>query len=71
MGKPTVEKGYTLARDKDGLTQRDRDVREQVLAGLSATEIADQLGLTRARVYQILHKNNWKARDGRGGRGKG
>lgn len=59
------KKGYTLDRDATGLTRQERAVREAILAGNSATETAQQLGISRTRVYQIAAARGWKFPDGR------
>lgn len=45
---------YTLDKDESGLTRRQREVLHLVRQGHSQSEIADEMGLTRQRVSQII-----------------
>ena len=44
---------YDLDRDDRGLTVKEREVEALLAEGLSPSEIAGRLGLTRQRVWQL------------------
>lgn len=45
--------GYAIGRDDSGLTTREREVLQQMVAGQSGPQIAHVLGITKQRVDQI------------------
>ena len=54
--------GYMIGRDSGGLTDREREVMSRLASGMTQHQIAEQLGLTKQRVGQIvtaLRKKGW------------
>ena len=47
---------YAIGRDADGLTARDREVRDLLKQGKSQPEIREVTGLGKQRVWQIVQK---------------
>ena len=52
--KSHVPSGYEIGLDEDGLTAREREVRDLIGKGLTAGQIAEKIGVTRQRVSQYV-----------------
>ena len=48
--------GYEIGRDELGLTERDRKVAAGIRAGRKQTQIAEELGISRQRVSEIVKR---------------
>lgn len=45
--------GYEIDRNEEGLTAREREVYDRLIAGDTFQEIGDAIGITRQRVGQV------------------
>lgn len=50
-----VKAGYTLDRDKRGLTEREREVLADLVLGRTPRQTAEVHGLSKQRVWSILN----------------
>jgi DNA-binding NarL/FixJ family response regulator len=52
--QPRVVPGYVQDRDGEGLTKREREVRDLLKQGLDQPRIAERLGVTKQRVSAVV-----------------
>jgi len=45
---------YKLQRDRNGLTARERQVRDGIAAGMCQLDIGELLGISKQRVWQLV-----------------
>ena len=55
-GPMASEAGYTIDRDEQGLTARDRQVRDLLAEGKKQKDIAEILGVNKSRVSGIVKR---------------
>ncbi len=48
-----TQSGYEIGRDLDGLTTREREVRDGIRQGKTLMKIGKELGVSRQRIGQI------------------